>query len=216
MLASVAAWAQTPIDDSDGKKFLASLQGTYIELFTDSTCLAPQYNTLWHDTAAKCVGVKDADSMTKALIDGCTGTLTGQQAVTEYAADPASARFCCAFLDGVTTLTFSGDTISGHDCGGQEVFSAAYTLLRTDSDGNRTYAASTDTPDEFRYFWIRPDSPAETHHIELRYGSDPEQLPLLYTGPYAYWMASGVRQGKADEYRNSIILFIEENLCQPH
>ena len=59
---------------------------------------------------------------------------------------------------------------------------------------------------------MRPDSPSETHHIEFRYGSDKEQLTQLMTGKYAYWKASGVREGHEDEYKNSIILFVGENL----
>ena len=47
---------------------------------------------------------------------------------------------------------------------------------------------------------------------EFRYGSDKHQLTQLTHGKYAYWMASGIRDGNEDEWQKVIILFVEENL----
>lgn len=102
--------------------------------------------------------------------------------------------------------------ISGVDKQGKKLFSHKYHFVEKDSDDNYIYETDDKNDDEFRYFWMRPDSPSETHHIEFRYGSDKQQLAQLLTGKYAYWMASGVREGHEDEWKQSIILFVGENL----
>ena len=81
-----------------------------------------------------------------------------------------------------------------------------------DSEGNYIYESNDKNNDEFRFFWMRPDSPSETYHIEFRYGSDKDQLTQLMTGKYAYWMASAVREGHEEEHVHSILLFVDENL----
>ncbi len=45
---------------------------------------------------------------------------------------------------------------------------------------------------EFTYFFLAPDTSAETYHIEFRYGSDAEALSQYDAGEYAYWVASGI------------------------
>ena len=67
---------------------------------------------------------------------------------------------------------------------------------------------------EFTYFFLAPDTSAETYHIEFRYGSDAEALSQYDTGEYAYWLASGIStdcdQTMID---NCIELFCTENLA---
>ena len=194
----------------DGTAFLKSLNGTYIELFSSETCLNPVLSAVWHTEAAKYVDEDKADEAVRQLISGCQGTITGKQAVSTYANGKAF-KFCCAFLQGVGKITFKGNRISGVDKQGKRLFSHKYHFVEKDSEGNYIYESNDKNNDEFRFFWMRPDSPSETYHIEFRYGSDKEQLTQLMTGKYAYWMASGVREGHEDEYKNSIILFVGEN-----
>lgn len=198
-------------ETADGNRFLQSLKGTYIELFSPSTCLSPSLSALWHSEAAKYVGDDKADDAVKQLVGGCQGTITGEQAVSAYAGGKGF-KFCCAFLQGVGKITFKGNRISGVDKQGKKLFSHKYHFVEKNSDGNYIYESNDNNNDEFCFFWMRPDSPSETHHIEFRYGSDKQQLTQLMTGKYAYWMASGVREGHEDEWKQSIILFVGENL----
>ena len=195
----------------DGTAFLKSLSGTYVELFSSETCLSPALSALWHTEAAKYVGDDKANDAVRQLVGRCQGTITGEQAVSTYANGEAF-QFCCAFLQNVSKITFKGNRISGVDKQGKKLFSHKYHFVEKDSEGNYIYESDGKNNDEFRFFWMRPDSPPETHHIEFRYGSDKAQLTQLMTGKYAYWMASGVREGHEKEWQKSIILFVGENL----
>ena len=194
-----------------GEDFLKSLEGTYIELFSSETCLNPQYDTLWKSEARKYVGEEKADDAIRQLVGGCQGTRTGKESV-EYFKQHGGMQFCCHFLQGVGKITFKGNQISAVDKEGKKLFSHKYRFVGKDAEGNYIYESKSGQTDEFRYFWMRPDSPAETHHIEFRYGSDKDLLTQLMTGKYAYWMASGVREGHEEEWKQSISLFIGENL----
>ena len=196
---------------AQGEAYLKSLQGTYIELFTETTCLNPQYAALWHNEAAKYVGEAQADGAVKQLTGACLGTKTGEEAVRYYAQN-GGMQFCCAFMRGVQKFVFKGDRIAGYDAEGRKVFAHKYRFVEQDTEGNYLFESADRQEDEFRYFWFRPDSPAETYHIEFRYDSDRSQLGQLMSGKYAYWMASGVRENHSDEWEKSIILFVGENL----
>ncbi len=195
----------------DGTAFLKSLEGTYVELFSPNTCLRPDFSGLWHNEAAKFVGEDKADEAVCRLVGGCQGTVTGEKAVSKYAQNE-TFKFCCSFLQEVGMITFDGNHISGVDRQGRELFSHKYHFVGKDNNGNYIYESDDANNDEFRYFWMRPDSPSETYHIEFRYGGDKEHLTQLMSGKYAYWMASAVRKGYEDEWQKSIILFIDENL----
>lgn len=200
---------------SDGDAFLKSLKGTYVELFSAQTCLSSTLSALWRSEAAKFVGKEKADGAVRQLVSACQGTVTGEKAVSAYA-NGKSFQFCCSFLQGVAKITFRGNRISGADKQGKRLFSHSYHFVEKDSEGNYIYESNDKNPDEFRFFWMRPDSPSSTHHIEFRYGSDKRQLAQLLTGKYAYWMASGVREGHKDEWRKSVVLFVGENLGAKH
>ena len=195
----------------DGTAFLKSLSGTYVELFSPNTCLNPILSAVWHTEAAKYVGEDKADEAVRQLVNGCQGAITGEKAVSEYA-NTKTFQFCCSFLQGVDKITFKGNRISGVDKQGKKLFSHKYHFAGKDSEGNYIYESNDKNNDEFRFFWMRPDSPSETYHIEFRYGSDKEQLTQLMTGKYAYWMASAVREGHEEEHVHSILLFVGENL----
>ena len=212
MLIAILVFAQAEyVSAQKMSAFLKSLKGTYIELFSSETCLNPKYDALWKSEAVKYVGEEKADGAIKQLVGGCQGTRTGEEAV-EYFKQHGGMQFCCHFLQGVRKFTISGNCISGVDKDGKKLFSHQYRLVGKDAEGNFIYESKDKQPDEFRYFWIRPDSPVETHHIEFRYGNDKGQLTQLMKGKYAYWMASGVREGHDEEWKQSIILFVGENL----
>ncbi len=212
LLLFLSVWSvSAETAQAQGEAYLKSLQGTYLELFTEATCLNPQYAALWHNEAAKYVGEAQADAAVGQLTAACLGNKTGEEAVRYYAQN-GGMQFCCAFLQGVRKFVFKGNRISGHDAHGRKVFSHKYAFVEQDADGNRLFESADRQEDAFRYFWFRPDSPAETYHIEFRYGNDRTQLGLLMSGKYAYWMASGVRENHPDEWEKSIILFVGENL----
>ncbi len=194
-----------------GIDFLKSLKGTYIELFSSETCLNSKYNDLWKSEATKYVGESQADGAVKQLIGGCQGTKVGEEAV-EYFKQNGGMQFCCHFLQDVKKFVFKGNRIVGLAVDGKQLFSHKYHFVGKDTEGSYLYESDDNNQDEFRYFWMRPDSPKETYHIEFRYGSDKEQLTQQMAGKYAYWMASGVREGHEEEWKNSIILFVGENL----
>lgn len=191
--------------------FLKSIKGNYIELFSSTTCLNHKYDNLWKSEAAKYVGVANAADAVRKLAGECQGTRTGEDAVAYYR-QYGGMQFCCAFMQGVERLSLNGSHITGYDGNGKRLFTHKYHFIETDNNGSRIYESDDRQNDEFRYFWFRPDTPAETHHIEFRYGSDKQQLTQLMEGKYAYWMASGVREGHEEEWQKSIMLFVEENL----
>lgn len=211
LLLPWAASVSAETAQAQGEAYLKSLQGTYIELFTETTCLNPQYAALWHNEAAKYVGEAQADGAVKQLTSACLGTKTGEEAVRYYAQN-GGMQFCCAFMQGVQKFVFKGDRIAGYDADGKKVFSHKYSFVEQDAEGNYLFESTDRQADEFCYFWFRSDSPAETYHIEFRYGSDRSQLGQLMGGKYAYWMASGVRENRSDEWEKSIVLFVGENL----
>ena len=68
---------------------------------------------------------------------------------------------------------------------------------------------------EFTYFCIAPDTSDTTYHIELRYGSNLEELGQYDAGSYAYWLGSGISTD-CDEtmIENCNKLYCEENFAQ--
>ena len=77
------------------------------------------------------------------------------------------------------------------------------------------YETADEDAGEFRYFFMMPDTPATTYHLEFRYGSDVDALTQYAEGPYAYWLAAGFPVDANEEMiRNVITLFCEENLAE--
>ena len=117
----------------------------------------------------------------------------------------------------LATLTFDGETstISGTDKDGNVLFSHTYHYIGMEPV-HGLYEFESDDADsgEFTYFFLAPDTSAETYHIEFRYGSDAEALSQYDAGEYAYWVASGIStdcdQTMID---NCIELFCTENLA---
>ena len=144
-----------------------------------------------------------------------TSDVYGEDAVEAYA--NGGEAYFCGFTNSLATLTFDGETstISGTDKDGNELFSHTYHYIGMEPV-HGLYEFESDDADsgEFTYFFLAPDTSAETYHIEFRYGSDAEALSQYDAGEYAYWVASGIStdcdQTMID---NCIELFCTENLA---
>ena len=146
-----------------------------------------------------------------------TAEIYGPEAVEAYAADPESMRFDCYFTEGVSRFVFDGNTVTGLDEAGNEVFSHSYTYVQELPEAISCYAYKTDDADagEFTYICLSPDTPATTWHIEFRYGDDLEALGQMYEGKYAFWQAAGMLEDADEEMiDNCIELFCTENASE--
>ena len=197
------------------------LSGTYEELFT--VINQSKYDSIWEDAIRNGLPGASAEEVTMyaTLFKGwCAGRIYGQEAIDTYTADPSSMKFDCFFINGVAKLKFDGMYISGTDKNGAKLFEYAYkhdgTFTMPTDEGVMTgdlFVALDSDAGEFKYFFMLPDTPAETYHTEFRYGSNKEDLAGFTTGPYAYWLAAGILEN-ADEtmIKNVIELFCNENL----
>ena len=203
-------------DDAAAAQLLEDLKGTYVALFPVIT--APEYDQLWLTPCAAVVGEEAAPGVAEMLKAACSGTLYGQEAVDAYGDGSNGTQFDCAFINGVDQITFDGATISG-TLDGSEVFRHEYSYVGPLSlsgmmDGT-LYETADEDAGEFRYFFMMPDTPSTTYHLEFRYGSDVDALTQYNEGPYAYWLAAGLPVD-ADEamIENVITLFCEENVAE--
>ncbi len=197
-------------------QLLEDVKGTYVALFPVIT--APEYDQLWLDPCIEAVGEEAAPGVAEMLKTACSGTIYGQEAIDAFGDGANGAQFDCAFINGVDTITFDGATISG-TLEGNEVFRHEYAYVSPLSlsgmmDGTLYETADADAG-EFRYFYMMPDTPATTYHLEFRYGSDVDALTRYNEGPYAYWLAAGFpADADAAMIENVITLFCEENLAE--
>lgn len=203
-------------DAQAAMQLLEDVKGTYVALFPIIT--NPAYDQLWLDPCTAVVGEDMAAYVARMLKDACSGTIYGQEAIDAFGDGSNGAQFDCLFINGVDQLTFDGTTISG-TLDGNEVFSHEYAYVGPLSLGGMMdgylYETTDEGAEEFRYFFMMPDTPATTYHLEFRYGSDIEALTQYAEGPYAYWLAAGFPVN-ADEamIKNVITLFCEENLAE--
>ena len=214
----MGAMALAEVDDAaTAAQLLEDVKGTYEALFPVIT--DPAYDQYWLDPCAAVVGDEAAEEVAGILKSACNGTIYGQEAIDAYGVGSNGAQFDCLFINGVTRITFDGETISGVDENGAEVFSHTYSYVSPLSLGGMMdgylYETADEDAGEFRYFFMMPDTPASTYHLEFRYGSDIDALTQYAEGPYAYWLAAGFPVD-ADEamIENVITLFCEENLAQ--
>ena len=103
-------------------KLLTDLNGSYRELWP--VILADDYKQLWLDDSAELVGEENAEGAFEKMSSMVTGTVIGEEAVEKYA--DGGMAYCCEFMQGVDEFTFDGDTISGTDSDGNELFSHTY------------------------------------------------------------------------------------------
>ena len=202
---------------AEAAALLEAVKGTYEPLFPVIT--DPQYDALWLDPCVAALGDEFGPVAAEMLKEACNGTLYGQEAVDAFGDGYEGAQFDCLFINGPAFITFDGETISGTDESGAEVFSHAYAyvgklLLGGMMEGFLYETADADAG-EFRYFYLMPDTPATTFHLEFRYGSDVDDLAKYNEGPYAYWLAAAFPvDADAAMIENVISLFCEENLAE--
>lgn len=200
-------------------EFQKALKGVYVPLFSNEGANAKKWDQLWLSETAKLMGEANPEATVKRLKGSVAGTVIGKEAVKTYGDYANSSKdfsmpfkFDCSFKQGVTRLKFDGRNIQGIDSAGRGVFSHTYSCIGYDKEmGIYKYKSDDGNNDEFTYFVFLPDTPANTHHIELRYGNDMGELLALRTGRYAYWMAAGVLENNDDDCIGSIRLFVKEN-----
>ena len=203
-------------DAVEAAALLEAIKGTYEALFPVIT--APEYDQIWLDPCAAVLGEEMGTAVAEMLKAACSGTIYGQEAIDAFGDGSNGAQFDCLFIGGVDQITFDGTAISG-SFEGKEVFSHEYAYVGPLSlagmmDGYLFETSDEDTG-EFRYFYLMPDTPATTYHLEFRYGSDVDALAQYNEGPYAYWLAAGFPVDAGEEMiRNVITLFCEENLAE--
>ncbi len=215
MMTAAFGVAETADDSAEALALLENIKGTYEPLFPVIT--APEYDQIWMDPCVAALGEENAPAMVEMLKSACSGTIYGQEAVDAFGDGSNGTQFDCLFINGVSRITFDGTVISGVDENGNAVFSHEYAYtghlsLAGMMDGYLFETADADAG-EFRYFYMMPDTPATTYHLEFRYGSDKDNLASYNAGPYAYWLAAGFPVDADEEMiKNVITLFCEENL----
>ena len=208
------AQAAAADDGAEAAALLETVKGTYEALFPVIT--APEYDDLWQDPCAAIMGQEAGPAMAQMLKDACNGTIYGQEAIDAYGDGSGGAQFDCLFIAGVDQITFDGATISG-TLEGEEVFRHEYVYVSPLTLGGMMdgYLYATEDADagEFQYFFMMPDTPASTYHLEFRYGSDVDALTQYAEGPYAFWLAAGFPVDADDEMIENVIdLFCLENM----
>ena len=217
LLVMTAAFgmAESADDTAEAIAFMDEIKGTYEALFPVIT--ASEYDEIWLDTCATVLGEETAPATAEMLKAACNGTIYGQEAIDAFGDVSNGAQFDCLFINGVSRITFDGLTISGTDEKGEIMFSHEYTYsghlaLAGMMDGYLFETADEDAG-EYKYFYLMPDTPATTYHLEFRYGSSTEDLAKYNEGPYAYWLAAGFPvEADAKMIKDVIKLFCLENM----
>ena len=228
---SATAFAAPEAAETESDAYLAELAGSYTELFPVMD--AENAKQIWYDQFEEILGIEDeetAEMLREIIIAMFEAEVSGEDAMALAAEDPTYGSFDCYFENGLASLSFEGNTISGYDEEGNEVFSHNYTYLedvKVDFGAmNEMYAemlSEEDWPvfsvyesdgedDGFKYFAFLADTPAETFHIEFRFGPTEEGIGSYYDGDYAYWLAAGFLQDAPEQMLNDVInLFVSEN-----
>ena len=217
MMTAAFGVAETADDSAEALELLENIKGTYEPLFPVIT--AAEYDSIWLDSCVKAMGEEAGAEMAGMMKNYCAGTIYGQEAVDAFGDGSNGAQFACGFINGVATITFDGKTISGADESGKTVFSHEYAYVSKLSLSGAMEGYLFETADEdageFKYFYMMPDTPATTYHLEFRYGSNVDDLAKIMEGPYAYWLAAGFPVDADAELINKVItLYCEENLAE--
>lgn len=197
----------------ESEDFLSEIQGTYVELFPEMS--KDEYRENWLEETGAIVGEENADAATDMLIGMCTAEIYGQEAIDAYGDGSNGMAFDCYFLGGVSEFTVDGNTISGVDEDGNEVFSHSYDFVEVDENGFYLYQSENEESGQFTWFSFAPDTMDETWHLEFRYAEDVEDLGSWFEGNYAYWNAAAIAKDyTAEDMENAIHLFATENLAE--
>ena len=204
--------APTTVSQSAEGDYLAGISGTYVELFPELS--KAEYRSMWIDATTPLVGAENAEAATDMLLAMCMAEPYGPEATEKYTADPDSMAFNCYFLGGVAKFVMDGDTITGLDEQGQQVFSHTYKLLDQENENGFIFYESEDADSgEFTYFAFSPDTMETTYHLEFRYAESLDDLQSWFEGSYAYWNAAGIAENYDEAtMKNVIELFATENL----
>lgn len=219
LLLSCSAFGMAESADGaeEAAALLENIKGTYEPLFPVIT--KPEYDQIWLDPCVAAMGEEAGPAMAEMLKAACNGTIYGQEAIDAYGDGSNGAQFDCVFINGVSTISFDGNKISGADENGNPVFSHEYTyvskLLLAGMMEGYLYETADEDAGEFKYFYMMPDTPATTYHLEFRYGANVDDLAKYNEGPYAYWLAAAFPVDADEEMiKNVITLFCEENLAE--
>ena len=215
MMTAAFGVAETADDSAEALELMENIKGTYEPLFPVIT--AAEYDDIWEKPCVEALGEEAGFAMAEMMKGYCAGTIYGQEAVDAFGDGSNGAQFACGFINGVATITFDGKTISGADESGKTVFSHEYAYVSKLSLSGAMEGYLFETADEdageFKYFYMMPDTPATTYHLEFRYGSNVDDLAKMMEGPYAYWLAAGFPVDADAELINKVItLYCEENL----
>ncbi len=215
MMTAAFGVAETADGSAEALELMENVKGTYEPLFPVIT--TPEYDQIWADPCVKALGEEAGAAMAEMMKTYCAGTLYGQEAIDAYGDGSNGMQFACGFINGVATISFDGLTISGADEKGEQVFSHEYAFAGKLSLSGMMEGYLFETADEdageFKYFFMMPDTPATTYHLEFRYGSNVDDLAKVMDGPYAFWLAAGFPVNADAELINNVItLYCEENL----
>lgn len=215
--ASSAEEQDTEASTTEGQEavsedYLKGISGTYVELFPELS--KEEYRDIWIDAVTPLAGEENAETTTDMLLGMCMAEVYGPEATEKYEADPDSMAFDCYFLGGVDKFVMDGDTITGLDEQGQEVFSHPYKQLEEENENDFIFYQSEDADSgEFTYFAFSPDTMETTYHLEFRYAEELEDLQSWFEGNYAYWNAAAIAEDYDQETMQNVIeLFATENL----
>ena len=211
-LLSLACCGLVSAEIETADDYLASISGTYVELFPELS--KEEYRSIWLAATTQLVGEENASDATDMLLGMCMAEPYGPEAAEKYAADPESMAFNCYFLGGVEKFVMDGHTITGLDEQGQTVFSHVYKPLDLENEnGFIFYQSEDENSGEFTYFAFSPDTMETTYHLEFRYADALSDLQSWFEGNYAYWNAAGIAENYDLETMNNVIaLFATENL----
>ena len=211
-LLSLACCGLVSAETETADDYLASISGTYVELFPELS--KEEYRSIWLAATTPLVGEENASDATDMLLGMCMAEPYGPEAAEKYAADPESMAFNCYFLGGVEKFVMDGHTITGLDEQGQTVFSHVYKPLDLENEnGFIFYQSEDENSGEFTYFAFSPDTMETTYHLEFRYAEALSDLQSWFEGNYAYWNAAGNAENYDLETMNNVIaLFATENL----
>lgn len=193
--------------------FLSQIPGTYVELFPELSREA--YHDTWLSVVTPLVGEENAEDAISMLLNMCMGSLYGEAAIAKYTDDPDSMQFNCYFLGGVARMTIEGNTISGVDSNGNEIFRHEYAPIEVENNENGFlfYQSQDAESGQFTYFAFSPDTMTDTYHLEFRYAEDTADLMSWFEGAYAYWNVGAIAEDYTEEeITAAITLFVTENL----
>ena len=199
-------------EEAEQDAYLGEIQGSFVELFPEFS--KEENRSTWEKHAAEYVDADAVSDSVDYLLSFCMADTYGPDAAAAYEKDPESMRFDCYFLGDVKEFTVDGNTISGVDADGKEVFSHTYHAMDMDNENGFLFYESDDADSGmFTYFTFSPDTPETTYHLEFRYADNTDDLQSWFEGNYAYWNAAAIlKDYDAEMMDDCIELFCSENL----